>query len=163
VSIPADTGLCDSGRAWKLKILSSHSLNLGLFISDFPNMMKTIQHHCPTLGADLVAEGDVASGIVSFRGIPYASVTKRWTQSSVKHSLPEIFDAAKFGPKCSQPTHTSLFQMKVAAPVVDSDEFKCLHLNVTVPSEALLGKGKHGDTLLPVLVWVHGLVIPSEL
>ncbi len=119
-------------------------------------MLKTIQHHCPTLSADLVAEEDIASGIVSFRGIPYASVTKRWTQSSVKHSLPEIFDAAKFGPKCPQPTHTSLFQMKVAAPVVDSDEFKCLNLNVTVPSEALFGKGKQGDTLLPVLVWVHG-------
>lgn len=138
------------------KYFPLHSLNLGLCISEFPTMMKTIQHHCPTLGADLVAEEDVASGIVSFRGIPYASVTKRWTQSSVKHSLPKIFDAAKFGPKCPQPTHTSLFQMKVAAPVVESDEFECLNLNVTVPSEAQLGKGKQGDTLLPVLVWVHG-------
>ena len=119
-------------------------------------MMKTIKHHCPSLGADLVAKKDVASGIVSFRGIPYASVTKRWTQNSVKHSLTAIFDAATFGPKCPQPTHTSLFQMKLAAPVVDLDEFKCLNLNVTVPSEALLGKGKQGDPLLPVMVWVHG-------
>jgi hypothetical protein len=157
VSIPADTGYVTPAEPGSSKYFLLHSLNLGLTISEFLTMMKIIQHHCPTLGSDLVAEEDVASGIVSFRGIPYASVTKRWTQSSVTHSLPAIFDAATFGPKCPQSPHISLFQMKLAIPVVDSDEFKCLNLNVTVPSEALLGKEKQeGDSLLPVIVWVHG-------
>jgi carboxylesterase type B len=121
--------------------------------------MKTIQHHCSTLGADLVAEEDVDSGIASFRGIPYASVTKRWTQSSVQHSLPTTFDATKYGPKCPQPPHSSLIQVKLVTPAVESDEFKCLNLNITTPFEALSRGEQSGKTsLLPVMVWVHGYV-----
>jgi carboxylesterase type B len=120
--------------------------------------MRTIHHYCSTLGANLVAEEDVDSGITNFRGIPYASVTKRWTQSSVQHSLPTPFDATKFGPKCPQPAHSSLIQVALPTPVVESDELKCLNLNVTVPSEALL-KTQQGNGLpLPVMVWVHGYV-----
>ncbi|KAE9370473.1 alpha/beta-hydrolase [Stipitochalara longipes BDJ] len=119
--------------------------------------MEKIQHHCSTLGADLVAEEDVESGIAFFRGIPYASVTKRWTQSSVLHSLPPAFDATKFGPICPQPAHSSLIQMDLPNPIVESDEFKCLNLNVTVPFEALLAEGQElRSSHLPVMVWVHG-------
>jgi carboxylesterase type B len=119
--------------------------------------MKTVQHHCITLEADLVAEEDINSGIVSFRGIPYATVTKRWAQSSIQHSLPKIFDATKFGPKCPQPAHSSLIQVALPTPVVESDEYKCLNLNITVPPEALSEKRGHMKSpLLPVMVWIHG-------
>jgi carboxylesterase type B len=122
--------------------------------------MEKIKHHCFTLGADLVAEKTDESGIVFFRGIPYASVSERWTQSHVQHSLPSTFDATKFGPKCPQPPHTSLIQVALASPLVEADEFKCLNLNVTTPSEALPEKGQKEDSsLLPVMVWVHGYVL----
>jgi carboxylesterase type B len=117
--------------------------------------MKTLQHYCSTLGADLVAEEDLDLGIAFFRGIPYASITQRWTQSSVQHALPAPFDATNFGPKCPQPPHSSLIQVGLPTPVVESDELKCLNLNITVPSDAL----KEGNPpLLPVMVWVHGYV-----
>lgn len=121
--------------------------------------MKNIQHHCSTLGADLVAEESVDSGIMSFRGIPYASVSKRWTQSCVQHSLPSAFDATKFGPKCPQPPHLSIIQVATPAPIVELHEFKCLNLNITVPSEVLQEREDNGSaSLLPVMVWVHGYV-----
>lgn len=115
--------------------------------------MKTFQHHCFTLGADLVAEEDVDGAIAFFRGIPYASLAQRWTQSSVQHALPTPFDATKYGPKCPQPPHASLIQVEIPTPVVEADELKCLNLNVTSPLEALR-EGK--ATRLPVMVWVHG-------
>jgi carboxylesterase type B len=121
--------------------------------------MKTIQHHCSSLGADLVGEQDVDSGIALFRGIPYATVTKRWTQSSIQHSLPTPFDATKFGPKCPQLAHSSLIQVALPTPIVESDEFQCLNLNVTVPFEALSRMEQQEEApLLPVMVWVHGYV-----
>lgn len=121
-------------------------------------MTRIIHHYCSTFGGNLVAEEDVDSGITNFRGIPYASVINRWTQSSVQHSLPTPFDATKFGPKCPQPAHSSLLQVALPTPVVESDEFKCLNLNVTIPSEALLKTEQGKAPLLPVLVWVHGYV-----
>jgi hypothetical protein len=75
-----------------------------------------------------VAEEVVDWGTATLRGIPYASVTKRWTQSSVQHSLPTTFDATKFGPKCPQPAHSSLIRVALLSPPVESDEFKWLDL-----------------------------------
>jgi carboxylesterase type B len=110
-----------------------------------------------------VGEEDISLGVATFRGIPYASVTKRWTQSSVQHSLPTPFDATNFGPKCPQPAHLSLLRVALPTPVVESDEFKCLNLNITTPSEALLAKDQEAKVpLLPVMVWVHGYVVSKH-
>ncbi|KAH8806429.1 Alpha/Beta hydrolase protein [Hyaloscypha sp. PMI_1271] len=76
---------------------------------------------------------------------------------SIGHSLPTTFDATKFGPKCPQPAHSSLIRVALSSPTVESDEFKCLNLNIPVPSEALSGKRQEERVpLLPVMVWVHG-------
>jgi len=122
--------------------------------------MKTIQHHCPTLGAEIVAEEGIDSGIVFFRGIPYASVSERWTQSHIQNSLPSPFDAIHHGPKCPQPAHISLLPVGPKDPIVEIDEFACLNLNVTTPLEALPERGQEKATpLIPVMVWVHGYVM----
>ncbi len=121
--------------------------------------MQSLQHHCPSLSANLVASQDSKSGIAFFRGIPYASVSKRWTQSTIQDSLPSPFDATDFGPRCPQPAHVSTIPAVLKRPDVQEDEFKCLNLNITVPVDALPKLG-HGEKqpLLPVMVWVHGYV-----
>ncbi|KAH9224693.1 Alpha/Beta hydrolase protein [Leptodontidium sp. 2 PMI_412] len=120
-------------------------------------MMQSIQHHCPSLSANLVAAEDTKAGLALFKGIPYASVSKRWTQSQIKDSLSSPFDATKFGPKCPQPPHISLISAAVKAPDLEADEFSCLNLNIAVPVDALPKSIDDGSKpLLPVMVWVHG-------
>ncbi|KAG4431617.1 hypothetical protein IFR05_012910 [Cadophora sp. M221] len=119
--------------------------------------MQSIQHNCPSLSADLVATEDTKAGLALFRGIPYASVSKRWTQSQIKDSLSSPFDATKFGPKCPQPPHISLILAAVQAPALEEDEFACLNLNIAVPVDALSKSiDDSSKPLLPVMVWIHG-------
>jgi carboxylesterase type B len=122
--------------------------------------MKTIPHHAPTLGAEIVGLKGKDTGLAIFRGIPFASVTKRWTQSCMQNTLPSPFDATKFGPKCSQPLHESIVPVTLTNPDPGEDEFQCLNLNITVPEGAALpeGRSKQTPSLLPVMVWVHGYV-----
>jgi hypothetical protein len=120
--------------------------------------MKNLQHLSPSLGSELVAEEDTEAGLAYFRGIPYASLSKRWTQSVVQSTLPPSFDATTFGPKCPQPAHVSMLATGLHAPTVAVDEFACLNLNVTVPAGALPRIGQKDASLLPVMVWIHGYV-----
>ena len=119
--------------------------------------MKTFQHHSPTLGAEIVGLKDDHAGLAIFRGIPFASVNKRWTQSCTLHTLPSSFDATQFGPACPQPSHQSIVPVTLANPEPGEDEFQCLNLNISVPEESLPGgRSKQATSLLPVMVWVHG-------
>ncbi|PVH85013.1 alpha/beta-hydrolase [Cadophora sp. DSE1049] len=119
--------------------------------------MASIQHHCPSLSADLVAAKDTEADLALFKGIPYASVSKRWTQSQSQDSLSSPFDATKFGPRCPQPPHISLIAATAKVPDLEEDEFACLNLNIAVPVDALPKPTSAGPrSLLPVMVWVHG-------
>ena len=116
-----------------------------------------INHHLRTLGADIIGELDEDAGLALFRGIPYASVGKRWTHSRTKHSLPSPFDATKYGPRCVQGDGPVLVSGGVTDPIPGDDEFKCLNLNITVPNEALsIANADSGHPLLPVMFWIHG-------
>lgn len=126
--------------------------------------IQTLQTYCATLQSELTAEVDGPNAF--FRGIPFASVSQRWTQSRIQNSLSSKFDATKFGAKCPQPSHTSLIEVNAKAPPVNSDEFTCLNLNITVPTTALYGKRISQENPapppgLPVMVWVHGYVTPQ--
>ena len=116
--------------------------------------MKNLQIHAPTLGADIIGLHDEEAGLAIFRGIPFASVTKRWTQSINQDSLSSPFDATFFGPSCPQPAHVSLVPIALQNPVTEEDEFKCLNLNIASPKNAL--PDSNSKALLPVMVWVHG-------
>jgi len=119
--------------------------------------MESIQHHCPSLSADLIAAKDAEAGVALFKGIPFASVSKRWTQSQVQNSLSSPFDATRFGPRCPQPPHISLIEATTKVADLMEDEFACLNLNIAVPADALPKPTTDGPrTLLPVMVWVHG-------
>lgn len=120
-----------------------------------------IQHHLPSLQAEIIGELDEGAGLALFRGIPYASVEKRWTHSRTRHSLENPFDATEFGPRCVQGHAEVLVSGGANDPVPGDDEFKCLNLNITVPKETL---GPHQDgqamSLLPVMFWIHGYADP---
>jgi carboxylesterase type B len=116
-----------------------------------------INHHLRTLDADIIGELDEDAGLALFRGIPYASVGKRWTHSRTQHSLPSPFDATKYGPRCVQGDGPVLVSGGVTDPIPGDDEFKCLNLNITVPSEMLsIADADSGHPLLPVMFWIHG-------
>lgn len=114
-------------------------------------MTANIEHHVPSLNASLT--GDLEEGVACFRGIPYATLEKRWTHSRTKHSLESPFDATKYGPRCPQGEGQVLVTGGVNDPVPGDDEFNCLNLNVAVPQEAL-----NAGSALPVMVWIHGYV-----
>jgi carboxylesterase type B len=117
-------------------------------------MSSKIEHQTPSLNCSIT--GEVEEGIVCFRGVPYATVNKRWTHSKTKHSLESHFDATKYGPRCPQGDGQVLVTGGVNDPVPGDDEFSCLNLNVAVPQEAL-----KTNAALPVMVWIHGCAAPS--
>ncbi|KAH8647819.1 Alpha/Beta hydrolase protein [Xylariales sp. PMI_506] len=116
---------------------------------------STIKVSAPSLHGELVGLFDRDSNVAMFRGIPFATVTKRWSHSVTQHSLAAqgAFDATKFGPRCCQEEGLVLVSGGVNDPTPGDDEFKCLNLNIAVPAEALQDGTAKG---LPVMVWIHG-------
>jgi carboxylesterase type B len=117
-------------------------------------MTSQIEQHVPSLNTSIT--GEIEEGIACFRGIPYATLDKRWTHSQTKHSLDSSFDATKYGPRCPQGEGQVLVTGGVNDPIPGDDEFKCLNLNVAVPQEALRIRSS-----LPVMVWIHGYAFQS--
>jgi carboxylesterase type B len=118
--------------------------------------MKTALYS-PSLQSEIVGEYDEANGLVFFRGIPYATVDKRWTHSRVRHTLPSQFDATKFGPRCVQEEGEVLVSGGSNDPTPGDDEFDCLNMNITVPKECLSRSEDGGSpTKVPVMFWIHG-------
>ncbi|KAL3419826.1 para-nitrobenzyl esterase [Phlyctema vagabunda] len=115
--------------------------------------IKRIHHPVPSLDSTIIGELDDARGLALFRGIPYATVEKRWTHSQTRHSLDSPYDATNFGPRCVQTVRSSLVTTGAVDPETGDDEFKCLNLNVTVFRDVLYGNKQE---LLPVMVWIHG-------
>lgn len=118
-----------------------------------------ISQHVPSLQSEIIGEYDDDHGLCYFRGIPYATVNKRWTHSQTRHSLESPFDATKFGPRCVQEEGAVLVSGGTHDPTPGDDEFECLNLNITVPKECL-SRLADGRTVkkLPVMFWIHGLV-----
>jgi carboxylesterase type B len=114
--------------------------------------------HIPSLGADIMGEYDEKHGLAYFRGIPYASVSERWTHSKLRHDLPRSpFDATIFGPRCPQEAGAVLVSGGANDPTPGDHEFDCLNLNICVPRECL-EQFQNGRTMrnVPVMFWIHG-------
>lgn len=118
-------------------------------------MTATLYSH--SLQSEIIGEYDENNGLVFFRGIPYATVSKRWTHSQVQHSLPSQFDATKFGSRCVQEEGEVLVTGGSTDPTPGDDEFECLNMNITVPKECL-SRSERGDIRkrVPVMFWIHG-------
>jgi carboxylesterase type B len=128
------------------------------FVTSSPNVSETVSHHLASLQVSITGELDKEGQITNFRGIPYATVNERWTHSTVLNSLPDSFDATDFGPRCVQKSGAVLVTGGENDPTPGDDEFNCLNLNVTVPTEFLPGRAGGKKGLLPVMVWIHGYV-----
>jgi carboxylesterase type B len=116
-----------------------------------------IKQYYPSLQSEIISEYDEAHGLAYFRGIPYATVNKRWTHSQRQDSLESPFEATKFGPRCVQEEGEVLVSGGTNDPTPGDDEFKCLNLNITVPKECLQQfQNGHTHTMLPVMFWIHG-------
>ncbi|KAG0647699.1 Lipase 1 [Hyphodiscus hymeniophilus] len=92
-----------------------------------------------------------------FRGIKYGNIPARFRQSVLNTSFPNSCDTSAYGPQCPQAIAPRLEQLTIGLPPhlashPDNffDEFNCLHLNVTAPSDI------HDKSSLPVMVYVHG-------
>ncbi|KAJ5899620.1 hypothetical protein N7495_004364 [Penicillium taxi] len=115
--------------------------------------LDTVSLNALSLGAHITGRLEKESDIALFQGIPYATVNKRWTHSETRHSLDKDFDATKHGYRCSQPNRTVLVTGGTPDPSPGDDEFRCLNLNIAVPTTAL---NNTTSKPLPVLVWIHG-------
>ena len=89
-------------------------------------------------------EGFVRSGVLEFRGIPYAATVSgeaRWTLPKPVSPWLGVLPAMHFGKACPQAARYGLTER--------SDEEDCLTLNITLP------RGK-STRPRPVLLWIHG-------
>jgi len=94
-------------------------------------------------------QGQVARGVVAFRGIPYAAPPvgdMRWREPGPAPRWTTPRAALQSGPACPQPRGPSLEGGGDVGPV-DED---CLTLNVFAPAQAASGDR------MPVMVWLHG-------
>ncbi|CAJ0546565.1 Ff.00g011920.m01.CDS01 [Fusarium sp. VM40] len=108
-------------------------------------------------GLGVVKGLSFSNNIHQFSGIPYASLSKRWTRSQLRDSWPEGFhDGTKLG--CSAPNPPEyngpediLVPVAIAPHFEEpvEDELNCLVMNITTPSLS-------SDARLPVMVYIHG-------
>ncbi|KAB2568565.1 Para-nitrobenzyl esterase [Lasiodiplodia theobromae] len=128
------------------------------------------QTPCGTTTIDIPSFGKVKglvypSGTRQFCGIPYATLTKRWTRSVLNTSLPNDYhDGTQHGPICPQPPEYATGDVDPMVPVPpfphfnkapEEDELSCLNLNIVLPppppTSTTLTAGP-----LPVMLWIHG-------
>lgn len=82
-----------------------------------------------------------SNGLYTFLGIQYANVVKRFTRPVYRKLVGDV-DAIMHGPPCAQPDPRN------NSIVVGTED--CLVLNIFTP------KMPDEDTLLPVIMWIHG-------
>lgn len=93
--------------------------------------------------------------VVHYRGIPYATISKRFAKPKVTKDFPgKTKDCTKFGPRCPQIPLDIRDFMQIPKTVPEDepqaeDEFKCTNLNVTCPTST-------SATNLPVFMWIYG-------
>ncbi|KAH7133785.1 Alpha/Beta hydrolase protein [Dactylonectria macrodidyma] len=99
------------------------------------------------------------AGVRQFSGIPYATLTKRWTRSQLNTSWPDKFhNGTKLGCRGPQPPeYDSGTGLDPLVPVgfpahykkPAEDELNCLVMNITAPSV-------DPGVKIPVMVYIHG-------
>ncbi|KAL6918610.1 hypothetical protein ACHAP8_010987 [Fusarium lateritium] len=111
----------------------------------------------PVEGLGVVEGLSFSNNIHQFNGIPYASLSKRWTRSQLRDSWSNDFhDGTKLG--CSAPNPPEyngpediLVPVDIAPHFEEpiENELDCLVMNITTPS-------LEPDAKLPVMVYIHG-------
>lgn len=93
--------------------------------------------------------------VVHYRGIPYATIAKRFAKPKVTKDFPgKTTEYTKFGPRCPQMKMDlrDYYQMPKTIALNEpeaEDELKCTNLNVTCPTSP-------SATNLPVFMWIYG-------
>lgn len=98
--------------------------------------------------------------VVQFRGLKFASVSKRFARAELFEEYPRELDCTQHGPICPQEPVNSESDLGIPAPLrrgrlgLTFDELECLNLAVTLPKSYIpnITFGKK----LPVLVNIHG-------
>ena len=105
-----------------------------------------LDNHVTTASGSLVGNAADASGIVSFKGIPYAAApvgNLRWKEPQPAQKWTGARDATTFGAKCWA---AAAFGGPISTDGVSED---CLFLNIWSGAKTRGAK-------LPVMVWLHG-------
>lgn len=122
-------------------------------------MAKSCKHQHNSLGATL--EGVDVDGIWNFRGLPYGHVAERFAAPSAAVPLSGHVNCTEFGPLCPQlqidARHLLRIPPDIAFDEESYDEFKCLNLDIAVPTSAANAGAK-----LPVLIWIYGTFLQQH-
>ena len=93
--------------------------------------------------------GQVADGIASFKGIPYAAppfAVNRLRPPARPQRWDGVRDALAYGATVPKPPYPKPYDELLPEPVIAGED--CLNLNVWTPDPGRAG--------LPVMVWIHG-------
>lgn len=93
--------------------------------------------------------------VVHYRGIPYATIAKRFAKPEVIKDFPgTTTDFTEFGPRCPQVDFDIRDFMQIPKTISQDkaqaeDEFKCTNLNVTCPTSTSAAP-------FPIFMWIYG-------
>src|SRR5215831_20884325 len=96
-----------------------------------------------------VVRGKLGSGVVTFKGIPYAAPpfgVNRFRSPQPAIIWDGVRESFSFGPTVPKPPYFPPFDTLLPEPAIPGEE--CLNLNIWSPDV-----GRSG---LPVMVWIHG-------
>ncbi|KAF9438614.1 hypothetical protein BGZ76_006513 [Entomortierella beljakovae] len=122
-------------------------------------MSSRPQISIPGFGSVQGIQSETRPSVAKFLNIPYATVVERWRPAVRPATWSGVRDCSELGPACPQPSNPNPLANLTNDPDVAEllskihySERDCLNLNVFAPLEHLT----KANTLVPVMVWVHG-------
>ncbi|KAG0309286.1 hypothetical protein BGZ98_003888 [Dissophora globulifera] len=122
-------------------------------------MLQRPQVNIPDCGTVQGIQAETRPNVAKFLNIPYATVSSRWRSATKASAWTGIRDCSALGPACPQPANDSPLANLTNDPTtaaalasIQYSEKDCLNMNIYAPLEHL----SKAQTLIPVMVWIHG-------
>ncbi|KAF9105988.1 hypothetical protein BGX27_009360 [Mortierella sp. AM989] len=113
----------------------------------------------PDYGIIQGVQAESEPSVTKFLNIPYATVAERWRPAVKAAAWSGIRDCSVLGPACPQPSNPNPLANLTNDPTtaaalakIHYSEEHCLNMNIYAPLDHLT----KAQTLIPVMVWIHG-------
>ncbi|KAF9203522.1 hypothetical protein BGZ49_006324 [Haplosporangium sp. Z 27] len=122
-------------------------------------MTEKPQINIPGYGTVQGIQAESKPTVAKFLNLPYATVAERWRPALKVEPFTGVRDCSVLGPACPQPAHPNPLANLTNDPTtaemlsnIHYSEEHCLNMNIFAPLDHLT----KAQTLIPVMVWIHG-------